>query len=340
MVDGEMKHDLSSPLGLLLSDLVYAQEGQRIDSMASEAGVRVRSYPLAQARKEPQKIHAAFFSRDLYEGSSLRKPGPLSDAFFSVVDAAPELRWLHVCSSGLDLPQYAASQRRGVLVTSSKGTTAAPIAQTAVAAILAHSRGFDSWLPAQSRKQWAPLSGQDKPREIHKQHVLVVGAGAIGCEIGRLLKAVGFRTTAVRRTAIPTPPFDETIAFAQLDSALPHCDWLVLAVPLTPQTHCLIDKRRLALLQPHARIANIARGELIDEAALAQALSSGRLRSAYLDTFVEEPLPDNSPLWALPNVWISPHNSAASQGHEERVVACFMREYRSWLAAQSPGPSS
>ncbi len=314
-----MKHDLSSPLGLLLSDLVYAQEGQRIDSMASEAGVRVRSYPLAQARKEPQKIHAAFFSRDLYEGSSLRKPGPLSDAFFSVVDAAPELRWLHVCSSGLDLPQYAASQRRGVLVTSSKGTTAAPIAQTAVAAILAHSRGFDSWLPAQSRKQWAPLSGQDKPREIHKQHVLVVGVGAIGCEIGRLLKAVGFQTTAVRRTAIPTPPFDETIAFAQLDSALPHCDWLVLAVPLTPQTHCLIDKRRLALLQPHARIANIARGELIDEAALAAALVSGRLAGAAIDVYTQEPLPAGSVFAGVPNLILTPHIAGVTEESNVRV---------------------
>lgn len=335
MEHSSMKQARSGPVGLLLSDVVNESNGTRIDQMADEANVSLRRYTLQQAPTDPGSIHAAFFSRELYEGSSLRKPGPLSNAFFSVVDAAPRLRWLHVCSSGLDLPQYEKSLKRGVHVTSSTGTTALPIAQTVLAAVLAQSRGFDHWLSAQSKKQWSPLAGQDKPKEINEQRVVVIGTGPIGCEIGRLLKAVGFQTTAVRRSAIATPPFDETITFSQLDRILPHCDWLILAVPLTPQTCGLISESRLALLPPHARLVNVARGELIDEVALAKALGSGKLRGAYLDTFVEEPLPENSPLWNLPGVWISPHNSAASQGHEKRVVECFMHQLQAWLITQA-----
>ena len=330
MDDRSVKRSSARPLGLLLSDAVNEGAGSRIDLIASAADITLRRYTLQQAA-DPAKIHAAFFSRDLYEGSSLRKPGPLSDGFFNVVDRAPNLQWLHVCTSGQDLPQYAKSLERGLRITTSTGTTATPIAQTVLAAILAQSRGFDHWLSAQARKQWLPMTGPDKPKEISDHHVVVVGAGAIGSEIGRLLKAVGLRTTAVRRSATAAPHFDKTIAPSQLDLVLPDCDWLVLALPLTAQTHGLIDSRRLALLPPHAGLVNVARGELVDETALAEALRSGRLRRAYLDTFIEEPLPADSPLWELPNVWISPHNSAAAQGHDQRVVEAFMRELQAWL---------
>jgi phosphoglycerate dehydrogenase-like enzyme len=322
---------MTRSVGLLLSDAVNRAHGARLDAVAAEGGVALRRLPLADAADALDEIDIAFFSRELYEGSSLRKPGALSDGFFRVADAAPRLRWLHVCSSGLDLPQYAPALARGVRVTSSTGVTAVPIAQTAVAAILAQSRGFDHWLAAQAQRVWAPLGGAQRPRELRDLRVVVVGAGAIGSEIGRLLKAFGLHVTAVRRGASATPPFDRTIDFLRLDEVLPTCDWLVLAAPLTEQTRGLIDARRLALLPPHARLANVARGELVDEAALCDALAAGRLRGAYLDTFVDEPLPPASPLWGLPGVWISPHNSAASQGHEERGVDSFIENFQRWL---------
>jgi phosphoglycerate dehydrogenase-like enzyme len=216
-------------------------------------------------------------------------------------------------------------------VTASTGVTALPIAQSAVAAILAQARGFGHWLAAQARREWSPLAGADKPRELRDLRVVVVGAGAIGSEIGRLLKALGMQVVAVRRSAQATPPFDETFALAGLDDLLPDCDWLVLALPLTEATRGLMDARRLALLRPGARIVNVARGELVNEPALCDALLAGRIAGAYLDTFVQEPLPQASPLWDLPQVWITPHNCAASQGHEERVVDSFLRDLERWL---------
>lgn len=328
---------MDDPLGILLSDGVHDEYGERIQDMAAQAGIPVVCHSPGTVRGAAQCIHIAFFSRDLYEGSSLRKPGPRSDAFFSIVDHAPQLQWLHVFSSGLDLPQYARSLERGIRVTGSRGVTAVPIAQTAAAAILALSRGFGHWLPAQRQRRWEPLSGADRPRDICDQRVLVVGAGPIGSEIGRILKAVGYRVTAVRATPTPHPSFDDIIVFDSLDEALPHCDWLVLAAPLTPTTRGMINERRLRLLGPQACLANVARGELIDEQALVDALQAGSLKAAYLDTFLEEPLPETSPLWTLPNVWITPHNSAASQGHERRVAQCFLDEYAAWLAAHASG---
>uniref|UniRef100_UPI0028A900BC NAD(P)-dependent oxidoreductase n=1 Tax=Achromobacter animicus TaxID=1389935 RepID=UPI0028A900BC len=185
---------------------------------------------------------------------------------------------------------------------------------------------------SQARRAWEPLTRDARPRDLSSMHVLVLGAGAIGQEIGRLCAALGLRTTAVRRRAGALIGFDDVISMAQLDDALPHCDWLVLALPLNAETAGIIDAHRLALLPSSARIVNVARGELVDEIALTDALAAGRLAGAYLDTFTEEPLPQASPLWSLPSVWISPHNSAASLGHEDRVVDCFADEFRRWLA--------
>lgn len=322
------------PVGLLLSEVVNQEYGKQFDEIAKRIGVPVQRFTMNEVQGKIDRINAAFFSRDLYEGSSLHEPGPSSNAFFRIVDKARQLTWLHVCSSGLDLPQYQVAIKKGIRITTSSGSTALPIAQTTLAAILALSRGFGHWLPAQARKDWAPLTGKDLPADIETQHVVIAGAGAIGLTLGRMLLAVGFKVTIVRRNATPIPPFVNVIDYTGLDHALGQCNWLVLALPLNEQTHGLIDQRRLALMPAHARIANIGRGALIDESALMQALSQGQIAGAYLDTFMNEPLSPSSAFWTLPNVWITPHNSAASAGHSQRVVSVFEREYERWLTKQ------
>jgi len=122
--------------------------------------------------------------------------------------------------------------------------------------------------------------------------------------------------------------------YTALDSLLPTCDWLMIACPLTPETRNLIDARRLARMKPTAGIANIARGEIIDEAALIDALKHQRLGHAYLDVFHSEPLAADSPLWDLPNVLISPHNAGASTGTYARGVEIFLRNLASYLQQQ------
>jgi len=132
-------------------------------------------------------------------------------------------------------------------------------------------------------------------------------------------------------------PVDELHPPQQLAALLPRADWLIIACPLTAETRGLVDAGLLARLPPGARIINMARGEIIDEAALVDALRDGRLGGACLDVFAKEPLPEASPLWDLPNVLVSPHNSAAAQGNNERVYRMFMANLECWLQGRALG---
>jgi phosphoglycerate dehydrogenase-like enzyme len=121
---------------------------------------------------------------------------------------------------------------------------------------------------------------------------------------------------------------------SELDTVLPEADWLALACPLTEETRGLIDARRLALLPDGARVLNVARGAVIDEDAMIECLRSGRLAGAYLDVFTQEPLPQESPLWAMANVIVTPHNATVSSGKYERECRLFLDNLRRWAAGE------
>jgi phosphoglycerate dehydrogenase-like enzyme len=324
-------------IGLLISRTVHAEIGDRLGALARASGHALRCViaPEQPGHTPPADAHAsirlAFYSRDIMHGSSKGAPSPASQAFFDVLDAAPRAEWLHVCSAGIDNHLYQPTLRRAVRLTTSSGSNAVPIAQTIVGAILAQTRGFTYWLGAQAERRWQPLGPAQMTRDLHEQTVVIVGLGPIGRETGRLLKAVGLTTIGVRRGAGAVPHFDRVCRLDALDGLLPTCDWLVLACPLTPETRGLLDARRISLLPARAGIANVGRGELADEPALAAALNEGRLRSAYLDVFATEPLPDSSPLWTAPNTWISPHNASVSPGNATRTTEIFLRNFMHWL---------
>jgi phosphoglycerate dehydrogenase-like enzyme len=223
---------------------------------------------------------------------------------------------------------------RGVLLTNSAGANAVPIAQTLITGLLMLARGFPHWLDAQSRRAWE--SQPSVPRGLDEQTLVVVGLGAIGSEIARLGRELGLYTVGVRRSpARDGDPVDELVPPARLAEVLPRADFLALACPLTDQTRGLIDREALARLPEGARVLNVARGEVVDEAALIEALESGRLGGAYLDVFTTEPLPEDSPLWSLPNVIVTPHNSASSTGSREREVPYFLDNLDLFLRGQA-----
>jgi D-2-hydroxyacid dehydrogenase (NADP+) len=328
-------------IGVLLSKDMHSQIGEHLQNLARACGHALHFVISPQqpgslpSPAEQASIRLAYYSRDFLNGGTKTAPSPATSAFFDVVDAAPGVQWVQVCSAGVDMPQYQTTLQRPVRLTNSSGSNAQPVAQTATAAILAQARGFTYWLDAQSKGRWAPLAPAHVPRDLHAQTACIVGLGPIGREIGRLLKAVGFQTIGVRRSTEPVAHFDRVIQLEAIDSVLPDCDWLVLACPLTPETQGMLSASRLALLPRHAGVANIGRGELIDELALFRALDEERLRSAYLDVFSTEPLPSDSPLWTARNTWISPHNAAASLGNGERANDMFLRNFEHWLAGRS-----
>lgn len=270
------------------------------------------------------RVEAAFYSADIFNGG-------LSRSFFSATQGAPNLSWLHVFNAGTDNPVFGRLLANGVRLTNSSGSSAGPIAQTAITGLLMLSRGFPHWLKSQKEHRWNAIPATAMPDDLGEQTLVVVGLGAIGSEIARLGQALGLRVVGVRRSPRREgDPVEEVVPPSELDGLLPEADWLVLACPLTDETKQLVDGDALSRLKRGARIINIARGEVIDEPALIDALRSGQVGGAYLDVFEEEPLPEASPLWDLPNVIVTPHNSSSSTGNAGRVLDCFFRNVRAW----------
>lgn len=314
---------------LLISHACQALFGAELAAAVARLKLPLEILPLPAdkdarlSQDDIARVEVAFFSQDVVPDFSRQ--------FFSAVRKAPNVKWLHVFNIGVDHPIYTEMLERGVRLTTSAGTTAEPIAQTALTGMLMLSRGFPHWLKAQAAHRWDPVRLQSSPPDLKEQTVLVYGMGAIGSEFARLAKTLGMQVIGMRRSPRkPDDPVDEMHAPDQLDALLPRTDWLMLACPLTDETRKLITAQRLALLPQGARILNIARGEVIDEAAMIDALQSGHLAGAYLDVFEKEPLPAESPLWDLPNVLVTPHNSTSSRGNERRVFDCFLRILEQW----------
>ncbi|MHB1073885.1 MAG: D-2-hydroxyacid dehydrogenase [Gemmatimonadaceae bacterium] len=248
--------------------------------------------------------------------------------------AAPKLRWVHSAAAGVRgalFPEMVASD---VLLTNSAGIHAVPMAETVIGGLLFLMRGLHLARALQEASRWdkAPFVGADSPlRELGDCRVLVVGAGGIGREVAVRATAFGARCTGIRKhpgRGVPAG-FSHVIGPEGLDDALPEADVLVLAAPFTEETSALLDARRLARLPPGAFVVNVARGALVDEAALVAALRAGRLGGAVLDVFAREPLAAQSPLWQLPNVCITPHVSPVSPGRFwPRQLALFGDNWR------------
>jgi phosphoglycerate dehydrogenase-like enzyme len=314
---------------LLVSHQLNAAYGARLAAAAREHGraLDVRVLPADRERRLAEtdctRIDVAFFSADIFPDFSRQ--------FFSAVRKAPRLQWLHVFNVGVDHPIYDELLARGVRLTTSAGSNAEPVAQTALAGMLMLARNFPRWLAAQREHQWDPMRGAEVPRDLRGQTALVLGLGHIGREFARLARALGLKIIGVRRHAAPgDSAVDELHPPVRLAELLPRSDWLVIACPLTAATRGLITADLLARLPRGARVINVGRGEIVDQAALTAALASGHLAGAYLDVFDPEPLPPDSPLWDLPGVIITPHNASVAGGNDDRIFAIFTDNLRRW----------
>jgi phosphoglycerate dehydrogenase-like enzyme len=254
-----------------------------------------------------QAVHAAFISRDITGLSTKHEPDtPLRDCY-AVLRRSPQLAWVHTHSAGADRPIYAELRARGVAVSTSSGANAQTVAHTALAGLLALSRRLPALMAAQREHRWAPLQAGPAPRGLPGQTAVLVGYGPIGRALQPLLAMLGLRVVVVRHSDSAASAGIETVRYADLKTVLPRADWLLLACPLSALTHGLIDAPAMALLPKGASLINVARGEVVVQEALLQALQSGHLAGAFLDVFEHEPLPAASLLWDLPGVIVTPH---------------------------------
>lgn len=265
------------------------------------------------------RIDIAFFSGDLYPAAAPN--------FLRVCLEAPALQWIHAFSAGVDHPVFGMFLDKGARLTTSSGASGIPIAHHVVMCLLALARDLPGFLRDQAAHEWRERGVADLEGRV----VGVLGMGPIGAETARLAQQFGMRAIGMRRTISGDEPC-ETWTFDRLDDLLAIVDDLVLAVPLAPETRRLIGARELGLLRPGARIVNVGRGELVDESAMTEALRSGRLGSAALDVFATEPLPTESPLWDLPNVIITPHNSGNAASSGRRAGELFVENLGQFLA--------
>ena len=327
------------PLGIFLSQEVQRSESAALVALCASAGVTAEL--IVHDRDTPpdaralQSIRLALLSVDVIGKSTKTMLEPEMQSFVQTLRDAPNLQWLQVPSAGMDRPLYDELYERGIQLTSSAGANSKAVAQTAVAGLLALSRCIPLWLNAQKEHRWHPLRGELIPPQLDGQHAVIVGTGAIGQSIARILQAMDMCVTGVRRSATAMPDFDGVVSFDAIDSVLPTADWLVLACPLTELTRNLLNEPRLKAMRRCARVINVARGEVIDETALINALRDGHIAGAYLDVFAVEPLPAESPLWDLPQVLISAHSAGNSTGHQRNVVAQFKGNLLRFLQTQS-----
>ena len=231
--------------------------------------------------------------------------------------AAPHLKWVHSAAAGVGSMLFPEMIASDVVITNSGGIMGETIADLVLAGVLYFIRNLDVAGGQQRRAEWNKqpfVNGSLPVREPCELKALIVGTGGIGSGVARRLRAFGCLSTGVRRHPEQGAPagFERVIGLDRLDDAIPSADIFVIATPLTPLTRGLLTAQRMDCLPPSAIVVNVARGALLDEAALAERLGAGRLRGAVLDVFEKEPLPADSPLWSLPNALITPHVSAVS----------------------------
>ena len=268
-----------------------------------------------------------------------------AETFDRILARAPELRWVHSATAGVERVLTPASRARGLTITNARGVFSRPIAEYVMLMMLAAARRLPQLLELQAERTWQPLEA----RELRDVTVGIVGLGSIGRAVGALATAFGCRVIATRRRAeegaaaadgAGDEPFlgsvmlDRVLPPDRLPELLAEADFVVLAAPLTADTVGLIGEDAIAAMKPGAWVINVARGELVDEPALARALRSGRIGGAVLDTFREEPLPAASPLYDLPNVILTPHTSWSSTRVLDRSVDLFCDNLRRYAAGR------
>jgi phosphoglycerate dehydrogenase-like enzyme len=255
------------------------------------------------------------------------------------VEVAKNLRWVHVPAASVYILLDLGLQERGITVTNSRGLHAVPIAEHVLGFMLAFSRKFiESWRYQQDHYYAAReiLTEPPLPGELRGKTVLVLGLGAIGGEVARLCKAFGMRVLACKRN--PSGIYenvDQVFSAEDFRNPLPESDYIVIAVPRTPITDGMIGEAELQLLKKSCVVINIARGKIIQYNALIRCLKENRIRGAALDVFDQEPLPPDSELFSLPNVFLTPHTSGVSAlEHWPRMMELFAENLRRYIAGQ------
>ena len=220
-----------------------------------------------------------------------------------VLKGAASLKWFQTMWAGTE--EYEGVLPQGALFTSSSGTNRLSVAEHMLSGLLSICHNLPRYRDAQTARRWEDLGAM---RPVQGSTVLVVGAGNIGATFAGMCHGLGARTVGLKRTVRgPVEGFDELDTLANLDRWLPRADVVALCLPHAPETVGLLSRARIALMKDDAILISAGRGSVLDQDALVEAMQGGKLHGAFLDVTVPEPLPQDHPLWTIPNVVITPH---------------------------------
>jgi phosphoglycerate dehydrogenase-like enzyme len=268
-------------------------------------------------------VHVAWFSNDLFSG------GGGAQWFVPNFMGAPELRWLHSSTAGLDSPIFGALMGRGVRVTGAH-IYAPQISEYVLRSALDWFQGADAWRASEAAGTWQATEF----REVSGSTWLVIGLGDIGRAVAERARALGVRVLGVVRTRRGDEPVDELVDADGLLDAVGRADVVVLTLSVEPGSPPLVDEQFLAAAKPGSLLVNVARGSLVDEDALVAALDRGAPGRAALDVFATEPLPEGHPFWSNPNVVVTAHTAGQGAGRFSRGADAFAENLRRFVADQ------
>jgi D-2-hydroxyacid dehydrogenase (NADP+) len=251
---------------------------------------------------------------------------------------ADRLRWAHSMGAGVDrflTPELRAAEQ--VQITASKGPMGLLMAEHALALMLALARNLPGFLRDQHDRRWRRMMAEKAHVvELGGKTVLIMGVGEVGGHLARMCKVgLGMRVLGMARSRRDNPQVDRYVGEDELHEALAASDVVSLSMPATDRTRGIVDRAALAAMKPSAYLINVARGALVDEPALIEALRSGGIAGAGLDAVAAEPLAPDSPLWDMPNVIITPHTSAVTDRLAEHFVDFWAENIRRFAEGES-----
>ncbi len=357
--------------GLITSESVNAEDRRRIVAAAAALGVELVDHPAGDNAQMAAALDAvpdgevmlADFLPDADSGAAGTGSSYAFGLISTAADLAPEvreaahrrvagLRWIQIAAAGVnqEAGSFVWRETPEIAVTTASGLPSVAMAQYIAAAILQHAHGFGRLGRYRDVRNWS-VRGEFRTEVLVGRTLGLLGYGGTGRRVAHIAHSLGMRVVAVRRSGegdaperYRLPEIDaidqgpepaELWGLEQLDRLLAESDYLACTLPLTGETRGLMGARELGLLRPHAFVINVSRGPIFDEPALIAALQNGRLAGAALDVFETEPLPDDSPLWDLPNVLLTPHSSGTHDHVSQYTADLFLANLARYVAGQT-----
>ena len=328
-----MEKEKNAPIEVLVTAPFSEQEIQSLRDVSPR--LRINALPARDAHDISNEIWS--HTEVLYTDRALPSP-----------EQVAALRWLQFHFAGIDFAvEHPLLQKPDLMITTLSGAASPQMAEYAMTMLLALGHRLPDMNAHQGRSEWPKERWERfRPVELRDSTVGIIGYGSIGRELARMLRAFGVTVLASKRDVMHPQDsgyilpglgdpggdlFHRLYPFQATRSMIKECDFVVVAVPLTPETRGMFGAGELAVMKPTAYLVNMARGGIVDQAALLSALQERRIAGAALDVFNEEPLPPTSAFWKLPNVIISPHVAGMSTHYNERAVNLFIENLKRYL---------